>query len=226
MNLSFQPPEEDDPRDDDQLHHEEHCLRRAMSMLWDDQTPEEKEHYLGVARRASQGTRGHMGSTPDGGIDDHDEPRNWIPASQVHAAVTRWPEHLTRAVDHWFAQNTGLGGCSDSDVAQLAVIFYGLTHEGGRESVDDALAVVDSFGPGIEGLNDTYARQVILAAEVKRVRDLYAMPVIGRHQMRQALRAARDHISMDALRVSHCKDAEVIDAALAVSRKAEQLPKA
>lgn len=41
---------------------------------------------------------------------------------------------------------------------------------GGRESVDDALAVVESFGPGIRGLNDTYARQILLADEVKRLR--------------------------------------------------------
>jgi hypothetical protein len=175
------------------------------------QPPEEDD-----PRDDDQRMRGYMGSTPDGGFDDHDEPRNWIPASQVHAAVARWPEHLTRAVDQWFAQNTGLGGCSDSDVAQLAAIFYGLTYEGGRESVDDALAVVDSFGPGIEGLNDTYARQVILAAEVKRVRDLYAMAVIGRHQMRQALMTARDHIDMSALRISHCKDEAIIDGAIAM----------
>lgn len=80
------------------------------------------------------------------------------------------PEHLTLAVDQWFAQNTGLGGCSDKDVAELAGIFYEVHFEGGRESVDDALAVVESFGPGIAGLNDTYARQVLLAQEVKALR--------------------------------------------------------
>lgn len=47
---------------------------------------------------------------------------------------------------------------------------------GGRESVDDALAVVESFGPGTEGLNDTYARQILLAAEVKRLRALLNTP--------------------------------------------------
>lgn len=30
---------------------------------------------------------------------------------------------LIEAVDAWFAQNTGLGGCSDKDVAELAAIF-------------------------------------------------------------------------------------------------------
>lgn len=158
--------------------------------------------------------RGHMGSTPDGGIDDHDEPRAWIPPAQVQAAVERWPKSLTYAVDLWFAQNTGLGGCSDKDVAELAAIFYGVTHEGGRESVDDALAVVDSFGSGIDGLNDTYARQVLLAQEVRRLHSDYIKAIKGRQEMRQALRIARDHLDMGALRTSHCKDAAAIESAL------------
>ena len=80
------------------------------------------------------------------------------------------PEPLILAVDGWFKDNTGVGGCSDGDVEALAELFYGVHHEGGRESVDDALAVVESFGPGIGGLNDTYARQILLAEEVKRLR--------------------------------------------------------
>ena len=80
------------------------------------------------------------------------------------------PESLILAVDRWFKANTGLGGCGDEDVEALAELFYGVHHEGGRESVDDALAVVESFGPGIGGLNDTYARQILLAEEVKRLR--------------------------------------------------------
>lgn len=46
---------------------------------------------------------------------------------------------------------------------------------GGRESVDDALEVVDSFGEGTAGLNDTYARQILLASEVRRLRGLLGM---------------------------------------------------
>lgn len=80
------------------------------------------------------------------------------------------PGSLTLAVNRWFAENTGLGGCSDKDVRELAELFYGVAHAGGRESVDDALAIVESFGPGIGGLNDTYARQILLAEEVKRLR--------------------------------------------------------
>lgn len=80
------------------------------------------------------------------------------------------PESLTLAVNRWFAENMGLGGCSDKDVRELAELFYGVAHAGGRESVDDALAIVESFGPGIGGLNDTYARQILLAEEVKRLR--------------------------------------------------------
>jgi hypothetical protein len=95
------------------------------------------------------------------------------PVVQPVAATSGYlPESLTLAVDAWFAQNTGLGGCSDKDVSELAAIFYGVTHEGGRESLEDALAVVESFGPGIHGLNDTYARQVILAAEVRRLQGI------------------------------------------------------
>jgi hypothetical protein len=52
----------------------------------------------------------------------------------------------------------------------------GMPSMGGRESVEDALMVVESFGPGIDGLNDTYARQIILADEVKRLRALLAAP--------------------------------------------------
>lgn len=80
------------------------------------------------------------------------------------------PPHLTLAVDCWFRERTGLGGCSDKDVSELAEIFYGVQFDGGRESVDDAMAIVEYFGPGISGLNDTFARQVLLAAEVKRLR--------------------------------------------------------
>ena len=48
------------------------------------------------------------------------------------------------------------------------------TNNGGRESVEDALAIVESFGQGIGGLNDTYARQILLAKEVKRLREARA----------------------------------------------------
>jgi hypothetical protein len=154
-------------------------------------------------RDDDQRMRGYMGSTPDGGFDDHDEPAGL-------------QTDLVRAVDDWFRQNTGLGGCSNNDVAELAALFYGVTFDGGRESVEDALAIVESFGPGIQGLNDTFARQVILAAEVKRMRELYAMAVIGRQQMRQALVTARDHIDMAALHISHCKDADIICGAIAM----------
>lgn len=91
-------------------------------------------------------------------------------AAQQGAAYAALPESLILAVDRWFSANTGLGGCSDKDVRELAELFYGVTHAGGRESVDDALAIVESFGPGIDGINDTYARQILLADEVKRLR--------------------------------------------------------
>ena len=63
-----------------------------------------------------------------------------IPASMTYdqwrlAFKTGWresaahPKELQPAtvqlVDAWFSLNTGLGGCSDEDVAALAAIFYG-----------------------------------------------------------------------------------------------------
>ena len=101
-----------------------------------------------------------------GALND-DQPAPQPAAQQGEVAL---PEYLVLAVDRWFSENTGIGGCSDKDVRELASIFYGIAHEGGRDSVEDALTIVESFGPGIDGLNDTYARQVLLAAEVRRLR--------------------------------------------------------
>jgi len=90
---------------------------------------------------------------------------------QPGAAYAELPDSLICAVDQWFADNIkDSDGCTTQDVRELAEIFYGVTHEGGRESVDDALAIVKSLGPGIGGINDTYARQVLLAEEVERLR--------------------------------------------------------
>ena len=55
------------------------------------------------------------------------------------------------------------------------------------------------------------------------VKDLYTPPEVHQaradleaenKRLREALRIAHDHIDMNALRVSHCKDAEAISAAL------------
>lgn len=136
---------------------------------------------------------------------------------------TKLPQGLIRAVDQWFTDNAGCLGCSDKDVRELAEIFYGVTFDGGRESVDDALAVVESFGPGIIGLNDTFARQIILAHEVRRLRSAYAQAVHGRSEFRNALvdcraalRSAHDHLDMHRLRVSHATDAGRIEKALGI----------
>ena len=95
-------------------------------------------------------------------------PADSVPAGAGYAEL---PDYLICAVDQWFADNIkDSDGCTTQDVSELAEIFYGVTHEGGRESVDDALAIVKSFGPGIGGINDTYARQVLLAEEVERLR--------------------------------------------------------
>ena len=41
----------------------------------------------------------------------------------VPAQAVQPSDSLIEAVDAWFADNTGLGGCSDKDVAELAAIF-------------------------------------------------------------------------------------------------------
>ena len=102
----------------------------------------------------------------------------------------KYPESLFRAVNQWFDHNVG-GGCSTDDVSDLAALFYGVTYGGGKESVDDALAVVESFGPGVQGLNDTFARQVLLGQEVRRLRTAYELACQGRSDFRNLYRAAR-----------------------------------
>jgi len=56
-----------------------------------------------------------------------------------------------------------------------------------RESVDDALMIVASYGPWGADLNDAHRRQIVLADEVHRLRHLYEMAVHGRAEMRAAL---------------------------------------
>ncbi|MBK8105989.1 MAG: hypothetical protein IPK42_10610 [Betaproteobacteria bacterium] len=60
-----------------------------------------------------------------------------------------------------------------------------------RESVDDALLIVESYGPWGADLNDAHRRQIVLADEVVRLRGLYEMAVRGRAEMRSALRQER-----------------------------------
>lgn len=45
------------------------------------------------------------------------------PAEGVPAQAAQPSDALIEAVDAWFAKNTGLGGCSNKDVAELAAIF-------------------------------------------------------------------------------------------------------
>lgn len=61
-----------------------------------------------------------------------------------------------------------------------------------RESVDNALLIVESYGPWGSDLNTSHRLQIVLADEVKRLRHLYEMAVRGRAEMRTALRQERD----------------------------------
>ena len=67
-----------------------------------------------------------------------------------------------------------------------------------RESVDDALMIVESYGPWGADLNDAHRRQIVLADEVLRLRGLYEMAVRGRSEMRTALRLAREGYASEA----------------------------
>ena len=68
------------------------------------------------------------------------------------------------------------------------------TQDVARESVDDALMIVASYGPWGADLNDAHRRQIVLADEVHRLRHLYEMAVHGRAEMRAALRQERDEL--------------------------------
>ena len=102
-------------------------------------------------------------------------------------------------------------------------------HDVARESVDDALMIVESYGPWGADLNDAHRRQIVLADEVVRLRGLYEMAVRGRAEMRSALRQERRaeelhegcQMPMEQARelaaatacvwnASHCEDAEGI----------------
>ena len=67
-----------------------------------------------------------------------------------------------------------------------------------RESVDDALLIVESYGPWGADLNDAHRRQIVLADEVVRLRKLYEMAARGRAEMRTALRIAREGYTSEA----------------------------
>ena len=65
-----------------------------------------------------------------------------------------------------------------------------------RESADEALLIVKSYGPWGADLNDAFRRQIVLADEVRQLRNLYEMAVRGRAEMRAALRAAiKQHVA-------------------------------
>jgi hypothetical protein len=85
---------------------------------------------------------------------------------------------------------------TDQPFAVLSSAGLGLVPE--RESVDDALMIVESYGPWGADLNDAHRRQIVLADEVLRLRGLYEMAVRGRSEMRTALRLAREGYASEA----------------------------
>ena len=70
-----------------------------------------------------------------------------------------------------------------------------LAQDVARESVDDALMIVASYGPWGADLNASHRRQIVRADEVHRLRHLYEMAVHGRAEMRAALRQERTDLA-------------------------------
>lgn len=66
-----------------------------------------------------------------------------LAAGQATAAQAAQPgDALIEAVDAWFAENTGLGGCSDKDVSELAEIFATHPTQQGLDARDAAFEAV------------------------------------------------------------------------------------
>ena len=57
-----------------------------------------------------------------------------------------------------------------------------------RETVEDALLIVNTYGPWGADLNDAHRRQIVLADEVKRLQSVYSMAVQGRADMRSRVK--------------------------------------
>ena len=184
------------------------CGRLLNGSLTQEQVVESIRRRIDAAKLAAL-TAQAISKAPDHVAEVGNMVEQAISAEPAGAGYAELPESLMLAVDRWFADNTGLGGCSGKDVRGLAELFYDVTYEGGRESVDDALAIVESFGPGIGGLNDTYARQVLLAAEVTRLRGIYKSAVAGRASMRDALRASHGQAPAHVLHLVNDAFAEV-----------------
>jgi hypothetical protein len=76
-----------------------------------------------------------------------------------------------------------------------------------RESVTDALSIVESYGPWGADLNDAHRRQIVLAEEVLRLRHVYELAVRGRAEMRDALRREREAEKADV--PHHCTPEQI-----------------
>ncbi|UBB19525.1 hypothetical protein [Comamonas odontotermitis] len=66
--------------------------------------------------------------------------------AEVQAQPVALPGDLIKSVDAWFAKNTGLGGCSDNDVAELAAIFT--AHQALPADALNATELLTRYCPG------------------------------------------------------------------------------
>lgn len=121
------------------------------------------------------------------------------PAEGVPAQAVQPSDALIEAVDAWFADNTGLGGCSDKDVAELAAIFatqpaaQGLEADMFWDSEDG-----ERCGHDIESIIEDYSDGAILKIDCAK-----SLP----------------SITIRVIQNAEGADYEIVDAALAAQAK-------
>ena len=79
--------------------------------------------YIGREGECQSMARKFMGAFLDGAFVAMQNAAPAHPAEGVPAQAAQPSDALIEAVDAWFAENTGLGGCSDKDVSELVEIF-------------------------------------------------------------------------------------------------------
>lgn len=114
-------------------------------------------------------------------VDPHEHFRNAAatapayPAEGVPAQAVQPSDALIEAVDAWFADNTGLGGCSDKDVAELAAIFatqpaaQGMEADLADEQIDETFNQMPDGAAGfLKSWGYRQFARAVLAAQAKQ----------------------------------------------------------
>jgi hypothetical protein len=93
-------------------------------------------------------------------------------------------------VDKWSSR------CCERGTKSCVVEHAAVSDE--RESVDEVLEIVSSYGPYGRDINDALRFQIVLADEVRCLRALYLSAVRGRADFRDALRESRAALAQTA----------------------------